>query len=397
METNIPSNNQNNMNSNFNGNSVNTYQQGTREATRYMKYNTKSSSKNNVILCIVVAIISLIFGVGGTVLFLHFHPDYFSTTVTNVSQLEKEVTVTDTGIADAVEKIYDAVVVIETYKADTLYATGSGFVYKNVNGTYYILTNYHVISSGSSVKIVFSNGNRVNVNVAGGDKYADIAVLSYQTSDSLTIAEVGSSSDMRVGDTVFAIGAPLDSSVYSWSVTRGVLSGKDREVEVSTSDSRTSDWIMQVMQTDAAINSGNSGGPLCNSNGQVIGITNMKLTTSGVEGMGFAIPIELATSYSDALISGGDVSRPVLGISMQDASSYDYRYTGVYVAEVSADSSASRAGLQSGDIITKIDGSDIKNTAALRYTLYKYKVGDTITLTILRGGQEQTVSVTLSS
>ena len=204
---------------------------------------------------------------------------------------------------------------------------------------------------------------------------------------------------MRVGDTVFAIGAPLDSEVYSWTVTRGILSGKDRKVEVSTSNSYFSDWIMNVLQTDAAINSGNSGGALCNSNGQVIGITNMKLADSTIEGMGFAIPIEDATKFADTLISGEDTTRPVLGITMQDATYTQdgEKVSGVVVSEVSSGSAADKAGLKSGDIILELDDEEVNSIASLRYALYKYKVGDVVTVKYSRDGKTATTKVTLQS
>ena len=242
---------------------------------------------------------------------------------------------------------------------------------------------------GDKVEVVFTDNTVEQVTVKGGDKYSDIAVLTYQTDDIKKIAEIGSSVDMRLGDTVFAIGSPLDSSVYSWSVTRGVLSGKDRKVEVSTNNSTANDWIMQVLQTDAAINSGNSGGPLCNSNGQVVGINNMKLITSGVEGMGFAIPIEEASAYADAIISGKNITRPKMGISMSEHQS------GVKVDDVTSNSAAAQAGLQRGDIIVAIDGETIKNVASLRYKLYKYEVGDTIKIEYLRNNKKYTTNMRL--
>ena len=195
---------------------------------------------------------------------------------------------------------------------------------------------------------------------------------------------------MRVGDTVFAIGSPLDSSVYSWSVTRGVLSGKDRKVEVSTTNTSVNDWIMQVLQTDAAINSGNSGGPLCNSNGEVIGINNMKLITSGVEGMGFAIPIEEASAYADAIINGKNITKPTLGITMGD------HKDGVLVSEVKAGTVADTAGLQKGDVITAINDDKVTSLASLKYALYKYEVGDTVTIHYLRNGKAMNTKLKLT-
>lgn len=367
--------------------------------------NRKSSNGvNSKIVAVIMAsiVISFLVGAGSLLLVFHFFPDFARDTVTNITKTEKEVTVTDTGIADAVEKIYDSVVVVKTYQRNQLYATGTGFVYKKEGNKYYLLTNYHVIESGNSVGVVFTNGKEEKVKIEGGDKYADIAVLSYETKDEIAVAEIGKSVDMRVGDTVFAIGAPLDSDVYSWSVTRGVLSGKDRQVTVSTTNSYSSDWIMQVLQTDTAINSGNSGGPLCNSNGQVIGITNMKLAQTGIEGMGFAIPIEEAANYADAVIKGEDLSRPFIGISMIDASNIyaasQYGFTptdGVLISEIVDDSPADKAGLRDGDIIIGINDTKVSSVASLRYELYKYKIGDTVTIKYLRNGKEKDAKLTL--
>ena len=364
-------------------------------------YVEKNKKGLNIILVIVITmIISVLVSVGGTIAVIKLYPEVFGTTVTNVSKLEKEVTVTDTGLGDAVEKVYDSVIVVENHKSGKLRATGTGFVYKKDGNKYYFLTNQHVVQNADEIKVVFTNGEEVTVELVGGDVYADIAVLSYETDKELEVAQVGSSVDMRVGDTVFAIGAPLDSEIYSWSVTRGVLSGKDREVKVATS-SNTSDWIMQVLQTDAAINSGNSGGPLCNSNGQVIGITNMKLASTGIEGMGFAIPIEEAMLYADALIGGGDVSRPYLGIGMYDAAGYssmfgyDENTTGVIITQVEEGKPAEKAGLRIGDIIIGVNDAKVESIADLRYQLYKYKAGDVIKIKYLRNNKEYTAEVTL--
>ena len=341
-------------------------------------------------LLIVSVVLSVLIGAGSMLLVFHFFPNLTKDNVTNVTRVEKEVSITDQGIADAVDKVYDSVVIVKTYRRNQLYATGTGFVYKKINNMYYLLTNYHVIQDGDKVEVVFTDNTTKTVTVKGGDKYSDVAVLAYQEDASRPIAKIGSSIDMRVGDTVFAIGSPLDSSVYSWSVTRGVLSGKDRKVEVSTSNSSVNDWIMQVLQTDAAINSGNSGGPLCNSNGEVIGINNMKLITSGVEGMGFAIPIEEASAYADAIINGKNITKPTLGITMTDNAG------GVLITDVLANSVAATAGLQRGDIIVAINDDKVVNVASLKYALYKYEVGDIVTIKYLRNGKTQTTKLKLT-
>lgn len=370
----------------------------------------RDNSMNNrgsiklVAVFVLTIVLSLLFGAGGFALIIKFYPEVISSPTANVTKTEREVTVTDYGIADAVEKIYDSVVVVKTYSRNQLFSTGTGFVYKKSGNRYYLLTNYHVIENSDKVNVVFTDGTEVTVSVEGGDKYSDIAVLSYETTKSIQVSEIGSSLDMRVGDTVFAIGAPLDSTIYSWSVTRGVLSGKDREVEVSVTNSNTTDWIMQVLQTDAAINSGNSGGPLCNSNGEVIGITNMKLITSGVEGMGFAIPIEDATTYADRIINGEDMSRPYLGVSMVDASVEGYARQfgispteGVLIGSVESGAPADKAGIKVGDVITKMGNTKITSVASLRYELYKYNSGDVVSVTYLRNGKTYTAKLTLIS
>lgn len=356
-------------------------------------------NKGNIWNKILLAIVLVCVGAAGMYAVIKLNP---GTTIVN--KLEKEVTVNENGIADAVEKVYNSVVVVENYRSNKLQATGTGFIFKKDGNKYYVMTNYHVIESSSKVKIVLTDNTNTEVEVVGGDKYADIAVLSFTSSSDLTVAEIGSSTDSRVGDTTFAVGAPLDSSTYSWTVTRGILSGKDRMVAVSTTNSTSSDYIMRVLQTDAAINSGNSGGPLCNSNGQVIGVTNMKLVSSGVEGMGFAIPIEDAMEFANKIINGDDITRPRLGISMIELAVAENYYrmdipdnvtNGVVVYEVESGSCAEAAGLKSQDIILEFDNVKITSSAELKYELYRHNVGDTVTIKVNRNGFEKDLKLTL--
>lgn len=349
-------------------------------------------------------------------LFLVYRNYYISnenqTTVSDnqgTTKVEKSVTVTDTGIADAVEKVYDSVVVIETFVNGKAYASGTGFVFKMDDKLGYIITNHHVIANANSYKITFTNNSTVEASLSGSDEYSDIAVLTVPKKNVISVCEIGSSSKMRVGDTTFAVGAPLDASVYSWTVTRGILSGKNRLVEVSGS-SRNDSFIMEVLQTDAAINSGNSGGPLCNSNGEVIGVTNMKLASSSIEGMGFAIPIDDAVSYAESIISGKGIERPYIGISLSDYSSDSGNYggifsffnfsnikTGVFVQTVEKDSPADKAGFKVGDNIKKVNGVDVADVSHFKYELYKFEIGKTITMTVERDGSLKELSVTLVS
>lgn len=361
--------------------------------------NKKNSNSFLIKLLIIVCLIAI--GAAGMYMIIEVMPGD-----TVINKLEKEVTVNENGIADAVEKVYDAVVVVETYRRNTLVATGTGVIFKQDNNKYYVMTNYHVIEDGTTIKIVLTDGNRYEVNVDGGDIYSDIAVLSFDSKEDYTIAEMGSSTDARVGDTTFTVGAPLDADTYSWTVTRGILSGKDRMIEVSTSNTlyNSNDYIMKVLQTDAAINSGNSGGPLCNSNGQVIGITNMKLVSDGVEGMGFAIPIEDAIDFANKIINGEDITRPKIGISMvalAGASIYgvdipDNVENGVAVLSVNSGSSAEVAGLERGDIITEFDNVKIESVAQLKYELYRHNVGDVVTIKINRHGSIKDLQMTLT-
>lgn len=371
-----------------------------------MEKNTKIySSKNG--LTILYVFIALIVGASCMYALIKFG-NLGGTTSTIINKSEKEVTITDAGIADAVDKLYDSVVVVEVYKKNTLVATGTGFAYKKDDKKAYILTNAHVVNVAKdvSVKIKLTNDKDEDVTIEGIDEYLDIAVLSLDQSKVEHIASIGKSSTMRLGDTVFTVGAPLNTEYY-WSVTRGILSGKDRMVEVSLSNTNQTDYVMKVLQTDASINSGNSGGPLANANGEVIGITNMKLVSSGVEGIGFAIPIEDATEFADAIIKGEEITRPKLGVSMCNLSdtwtlysnrlSVDTELTsGVVVAEVQKGSPADTAGLQRKDIIVALGDDKVKDLATLRYYLFKHKVGDTVTITYERDGKMKTSKLVLN-
>lgn len=347
------------------------------------KNDIKSSKSTNGIVYIILTFCVCLCLFGG------FYEFYLKHLVIETTKTIKDVTITDTGIADAVEKVYDSVVTVKNYVRNQLYSTGSGFVFKVDNKYGYILTNYHVISGGNEVSVVFTNNKDEKVTIVGYDEYSDIAVLAVDKSLILATAQIGSSNDMRIGDTTFAVGTPVDSNVYSWSVTRGILSGKDRMVQVDN-------YVMSVLQTDTAINSGNSGGPLCNSNGEVIGITNMKLASSQIEGMGFAIPIEDAVKNAETIISGKKISRPYLGISIYDSNSYFNNTSGVYVESVEKNGAADKAGIKSGDKILKVNGVKIANTSYFRYQLYKYNIGDKIKITIERNGIEKTLTVTLA-
>ena len=350
---------------------------------------------------LLLVIGSVFVGVIGTLLVVHYIPVKTEIIEKTVSQVN--VTESDT-IKTGVEKIYDAVVVIESYKGNQLAGSGTGFVYKKDKDHGYIITNYHVINGASNIKVVNSNNEKMEAKILGGDQYEDIAVLSIDVSKVLGVAEIGSSEDTSIGDTLFTVGTPVGSE-YMGTVTKGILSGKDRTVSVELDNN--SSYIMQVLQTDAAINPGNSGGPLCNINGEVIGVNSLKLVQDTIEGMGFAIPIELVMTSVDRLEKGEEIVRPILGIESIDAENTYALYrnnilldedidSGVVIINVIEGSPADEAGFTKGDVILEIEGNKITDAAHLKYILYKYTVGDNIKMKYYREGKIKEITVSLT-
>lgn len=277
-------------------------------------------------------------------------------------------------------------------------ATGSGIIL-TTDG--YIVTNNHVISSESSssyyqiteatsiVVKLYNDSTEYKATVVGTDSYTDLAIIKIDANN-LTAATLGDSTKLKVGEFVMAIGNPLGLDT---TVTSGIISALDREVEDDDGN------VYTTIQTDAAINSGNSGGALVNSLGQVVGINSMKLSGSGVEGIGFAIPISSATNVINQLIDNGSVVRPYIGIAGSDISeTISSRYNvpqGVYIEEVQENSPAEKAGLQVGDIITAINGTDIKTISELNKIKFTNNVGDKINLKVTRNNEELNVELTL--
>ncbi len=351
------------------------------------------------IIWLIIILIVLTVGIIGTLYFV---------TKENEVQTEgthKNVTIEENdSINEAVNKIYNAVVVVEAYNQGRQSSSGSGFVYKKDSKYGYILTNYHVVDGASSLKIVDMNGNDVEATYLGGDSYADIAVIRIDAKAVLDVASIGDSTKAKLGDTVFTVGTPINSE-YMGSVTKGILSGENRTITVS--DQSQGSYMMEVLQTDASINPGNSGGPLVNINGEVIGITSMKLVTDSIEGMGFAIPIEIAMTSVDKLEKGEEINRPYIGVSLYDASNTSMLYRnnlrldddlteGAVVASVEENSPASEAGLNINDVILEVDDVKVKSTAHFKFMLYKHDIGDTVKLTISRDGKEKDISLKLN-
>ena len=318
-----------------------------------------------------------------------------------------KVVVDESGISEAVEKVYDGVLMIRNYQNNEVASTGTGFVYK-IDGDYaYVMTNQHVVDNADKVTLITSKDEEIDGEVLGGDSYVDIAIIKIKKYDGIKALQLGNSENAKLGDLVFTIGSPLGYE-YRGSVSTGHLAGKDRLVSVSTGNTSSSDWVMKVLQTDAAINPGNSGGPLMNTNGEVIGVISMKFVQTEVEGMGFAIPIEYINSKIETLEKGESIEWPLLGVSMINVSDarnrfrYDFDIPnnldyGVVVAGIESGTGAADSDLKEGDIITKLNGEKVQDSAYLRYELYKYSAGDTIEITYMRDGKEHTTKVTLSS
>lgn len=360
----------------------------------------KPNGNSNIAVVLIVAILlSFVCGCFGA---------YVIVSNYSVQQVVKNITTSElveTSIASSVDKVYSSTVVVVAYKDGKQISTGTGFVYKKDKSKAYIMTNNHVIDTADAVEVEFNDKTeRIEATILGGEAYADIAVLTIDASKSNDVVEIGNSEEINLGDTIFTVGSPMGIT-YKGTVTKGILSGKNRMVEVSLSGS-TTDYYMEVLQLDAAVNPGNSGGPLCDVSGKVIGIISLKIVQDEVEGMGFAIPIEKAIEYANTIEEGGEIVRPYVGISMLDLSEEYYLWqnritipegvdAGVAVLEVVSGSPAEKAGLKKGDIIVMLDSSEIDGLADFRYELYKYKVGDKIKITYYRNGKKEDTTITL--
>ena len=271
-------------------------------------------------------------------------------------------------------------------------ASGSGFIYSSDG---YILTNFHVIESASSIKATLYDGTSYDAKLVGYDESNDIAVLKIDA-ENLTPVTIGDSDNLNVGDSVIAIGNPLGELTFS--LTSGAVSALDREVTMSNN------VTMNLIQTDCAINSGNSGGALFNLYGEVIGITNAKYSSSGssseasIDNIGFAIPIDQVRSIFESIITNGYIVKPYIGVTVSDVSSESQSYglpQGAAVRSVTENGPAAEAGLQENDIITAVNGETITGSNDLVKRVKASAAGDTLELTVYRQGQTTTLTLTV--
>ncbi len=311
----------------------------------------------------------------------------------------------DTVITRAVEEIEPAVVTVEgvvpgtqTFFGRTADAmvSGSGFI---ISKDGYIVTNNHVVEDTSELSVVLSDGTELPAEIVSRDSYADLAVLKVEGTMP-AVAPLGSSEDLKPGETVIAIGSPLGT--FRNSVTVGVISATGR-----TLDTGEGYYMENLIQTDAAINSGNSGGPLVNLAGEVIGVNAVVVrgsssSSASAEGLGFAIPSDTVKLISDQIIEKGYFARPYMGIGVQNiTSSIAKRYNfpvdwGSYITEVISGSPAAEAGLRAGDIITHLGEVEITEDITYLNALLMYQPGQTIEVEFHRGTQKMTAAVTLA-
>lgn len=284
---------------------------------------------------------------------------------------------------------YSGIFFGQSYTQDSQ-ASGSGVI---ISEEGYIVTNYHVIENAYKLTVTLYDGRVFDAKLIGGDEATDLAVLKIDA-DNLTVATLGDSDALEVGDLLVAIGNPLDAEAFAWTVTDGIVSGLGRTVE---SDGQS----FTLIQTNAAINAGNSGGALLNGKGELVGINSMKISGSSVEGMGFAIPINDAKPIIEQLISQGYVSRPYLGIAGYniDKSLLSHitlkRDSGILVTQLTQNGPAEKYGVKVGDIIYQADDKSITSFDDLSAVLDEHNVGDTVTLKINRDGNEIAIAVTL--
>ncbi len=267
--------------------------------------------------------------------------------------------------------------------------TGSGVI---IQGGGLIVTNYHVIDGASEVVVIFPDGTEEQARIVGADPATDLAVLKVER-EGLTAAVFGDSDSLKVGELAIAIGNPLGLA-FQQSVTLGVISATERFIEAS-------EYRFAFIQTDAAINRGNSGGALVNLKGEVVGINAAKISMVGFEGMGFAIPSNMAKGIIDELIDHGRVIRPWMGVEIQEVTPQMAEEWGlpvafgVLVARVVPGSPASRGGLREGDVIIQVGNSPVENFESLRGALFQHRPGDLVGVKVLREGSELDLSVTL--
>ncbi|WEG12815.1 trypsin-like peptidase domain-containing protein [Pullulanibacillus sp. KACC 23026] len=317
------------------------------------------------------------------------------------------------SIVQAVDKVSPAVVAVINMQSGSSFmdnslqeaGVGSGIIYKKDGQYAYVVTNNHVVSGAKKLEVQFDDNTKVTAKLLGVDSLYDLAVLRIPSNKVTTVAQFGNSDTLKRGEPVVAIGNPLG---FSGSVTEGIVSANNRTIERTvTTNGGQVQYNAEVIQTDAAINPGNSGGALVNVEGQVIGINSEKIAETDVEGIGFAIPINVASTVIHQLETTGKVERPYMGIGLLDLSqlsSSAYQQLnipntvkeGLVISQISSNSPASQAGLQEGDVIVAVNGHKIQDYVDFSTYLYSdLQVGQKVSVDYYRDGVKKTTSLTL--
>lgn len=354
--------------------------------------------KRNILIYLFIALIGM--GIGGLMVWENYHDEKLPLHNAIANGNDGELTpARNTPVVAAVRKASPAVVGITTrsYARDIFNrkvvvgeGVGSGVIFSEQG---YIVTNHHVVEGKQSVTVSLADGRSFTGQVVGGDPATDLAVVKIDA-DQLPTAVFGDSDTLQVGEPAIAIGNPLGMELRG-SVTVGIISALSRTITVDTQE-------FYLVQTDAAINPGNSGGALINADGELIGINSAKISQSGIEGIGFAIPINNARPIIDSLVAHGRVIRPSMGIGVADAlMARRYGYSlpdekGLLVVQIARQSPAAQSGIKVGDIILTVDGQEVNRYSGLRMVLESHSVGDQVAVVVNRKGETFTYHVRLS-
>lgn len=386
------------------------------KATTHEQKN-KPNQKNKGMLFLML-LIGILIGV----LIMFFVYQNQSKETTPVQEINSNETVKvdiTTQITEVVKNVSPAVVGItnmqtqyenfwrEDQSLDDEAGTGSGVIYKIDENEAFVVTNHHVIEDADNLEVVLPSEVKLEAELLGSDLFMDLAVLKVAAEDIEQVIEIGTSEDINVGEPVLAIGNPL-GHMFAGSVTQGIISSKQRSIPQDFNQDGRADWQAELIQTDAAINPGNSGGALINIKGELIGINSMKISQMVAEGIGFAIPIDVALPVIEELEKTGEVSRPHLGVELYSLDELPNQERldsldlpediteGAYIWSVEPGSPAEEAGLQQFDVIVEIDGKEIESSVDLRKVLYEEKsIDDEITITVYRKAEKIETKATL--
>lgn len=322
----------------------------------------------------------------------------------NITKVETVVSRYTTDITKVVNEQESKICGVKSLVNNTDKRAGSGVIYDVQDDYAIIVTNYHIVDGSTNILVEFANDVELEATLIGSDEYSDLAVLKVPIDFKVEKISLGDSSLVKKGEYTIVIGNPLG---LDDSVTYGIISGVDRRVSFDTNHDGYADWDMALIQTDAAINSGNSGGALLNMSGELIGITSLRLKNNYGSSIGFAIPINEVERIVQQLIKQQEIIRPSLGIVTTDVSeltTYQKSYlgipfdiiSGIVVNDVLEESPAALAGLTKGDVITMFNTEKINNSSSYRNILYSLKPEDKVLITYLRQGELKTIEVVLA-